>query len=456
MPISIDTPLPVCNPGDCTDLQVNYLATKPTGTYTVAPILHTVPAITTIGTELAIDENDHRDDIWGGIVPLPFNFCFYGQKYDRILVGTNGVVTFNIDPAYPGGIPGGVEEPYVDGGCNWGFNQNLPSPGFHTANAIYGVYQDTEYRRYGPTQTINTAPTGIVDIFTQYIKYYVEGTAPNRRFIVHYSKIPHYSCGGDSQTSYIVMYETTNVIDVIVTSRTRCTGWQNGVGVIGVMNQAGTLGTVPPGRNTNDAWTASNEAWRFTPSQAGPSNATLTWLENGTPMAASTTNVNPLNVCPTVNPTTYTAIVTYTECDGSTVTIQDTETVKIEDFPLREPVPKTICVTGAGPYPFNIDQTAYMLNGLPASDYSIVYHAGSETGTVIPAANLSSYLSAGAGELIWVVVEVFNTGCIKSKSFPLNAVSTPSGTFSYTGSPYCSDVTTPQLPTLSGLTSGGT
>ncbi|TGD58344.1 choice-of-anchor L domain-containing protein, partial [Flavobacterium humi] len=140
---------------------------------------------------------------------------------------------------------------------------------------------------------------------------------------------------------------------------------------------------------------------------------------------------------------------------------KDDITVNRTPFPLREPLPKTICVTGTGPYSFNIDQTAYMLNGLSASDYTITYYtslSNAENGiSPIPIGSLTSYLSAGAGELIWVKIEdLFVNGCIGYRSFPLNAVSTPSGTFSYTGSPYCSDVTTPQLPTLSGLTSGGT
>ncbi|MGH2665205.1 T9SS type B sorting domain-containing protein [Flavobacterium sp.] len=459
--VSIDTPLPVCNPGYCTDLQANFTSTQPTGTYTVASIPYVMPGFTNPGTNLVVDDSNHEDDIWGPVVSLPFSFCFYGQKYDHLMIGTNGVVSFNINPSIPGGIPGGVEVPLVlnaPGYCDWNFNQNLPSPGFHTANAIYGVYQDTEYKRICADVPPGNACAawGIADIDTQFIKYYAEGVAPNRTFTVFFSKIPHYSCGQDDQTSYIVLHETSNIIDVIVTTRTLC-GWQGGAGVIGVMNQAGTLGTVPPGRNTNDDWVVSvGETWRFTPAQAGPSNTTLTWLEGGAPIPGST-NVNPLSVCPTSS-TVYTAVVTYTECDGSVVTIQDTETVAPETFPLREPLPITICTTGTAPYNFNIDQTAYMLNGLPASDYNITYHvdAAGAPGAIIPNGSLASYPSPGAGELIWVVVEdLFTTGCPFERSFPLNAVSSPTGTFTYTNSPYCSSLSTPQLPTLTGLTPGG-
>nr|HPI53718.1 hypothetical protein [Chitinophagaceae bacterium] len=36
-----------------------------------------------------------QDDIWSGVVNLPFPFCFFGQKYNSVVIGANGQVGFN-------------------------------------------------------------------------------------------------------------------------------------------------------------------------------------------------------------------------------------------------------------------------------------------------------------------------------------------------------------------------
>ena len=71
---------------------------------------------------------------------MPFNFCFYGQYYNKVLVGSNGVVTFDI----AGEVAGGTQTP--DGFCNWSFSASIPNASFPIKRAIYGVYQDTDIR----------------------------------------------------------------------------------------------------------------------------------------------------------------------------------------------------------------------------------------------------------------------------------------------------------------------
>ena len=58
--VTIDLPLPVCQPGDCTSLLANYTSTKPTGTYTVASLPYVVPGFTTVGQELALTDINHE------------------------------------------------------------------------------------------------------------------------------------------------------------------------------------------------------------------------------------------------------------------------------------------------------------------------------------------------------------------------------------------------------------
>ena len=39
------------------------------------------------------------DDSWTGVLPIPFDFCFYGNTYDEIVVGANGLITFDVTRA---------------------------------------------------------------------------------------------------------------------------------------------------------------------------------------------------------------------------------------------------------------------------------------------------------------------------------------------------------------------
>jgi gliding motility-associated-like protein len=435
--VNVDPPLPICNAGESTSLLADYLQTYATNTnnYDVTSIPYAPQFAFTGGTNL----NVAIDDIWSDIVDLPFPFCFYGQNYTKLLVGANGVLTFNI----AGVVPGGTENPNVPGDCNWSYSTTIPNASFPIKNAIYGVYQDID-----PSLRTNPA--------IQNINYYVTGTYPNRAFVLNTSEIPQFSCNTSVglQTYQIILYETTNTIDVLVNKRTPCTGWNGGRGVIGVMNQAGTLAQTPPGRNTG-TWSAFNEAWRFTPSSPGGSNVNLTWLENGSPVAVPV-NTNPLVVSPTVA-TTYTAVATYTRCDGTLTVIQDDIVIGPEaPLPTRNPQNIVQC----GTPPFNINQNAYMLDTYPASDFAFRYYVDNAgaPGAQIPNATLGAYTPASAvyPQTIWLEVEDQNTtGCVNLRSFTIDLVASPGGTFSY-ADPYCDSIMAPQAPTLNALTSGGT
>ncbi|SHJ17102.1 hypothetical protein SAMN05444363_2856, partial [Flavobacterium terrae] len=439
--VDIQAPLPVCNPGESTTLQADYLQTYATNTnnYDVTSIPY-APQFPFIGGTLL---NVEIDDIWSPIVDLPFPFCFYGQNYTKLLVGANGVLSFNI----AGVVPGGTETPLVPGDCEWSYSGTIPSTTFPIKNAIYGVYQDIH-------------PGLITNPAVQNINYYVTGTYPNRAFVLNTSEIPQYSCNTSVglQTYQIILYETTNTIDVLVNKRTACTSWNGGRGVIGLMNQAGTLAAVPPNRNTG-TWSAFNEAWRFTPSSAGGSNVTLEWFQGATSLGST----NPITVSPTTS-TTYTAVATYTRCDGSLIQIQDDITVAPEpNLPTLDPQDITLCTSSPGPYTFNINQNAYMVNGYATpGDFVFRYYVDSSgaPGALIPNGTLNAYTPASSTypQTIWVEVEeqgtVTGTGCINLRSFQLNVTAGPSGSFSYASSSYCESITTPVAVTLSGLTSG--
>ena len=283
----------LCPGLNCVDLTAQFTDSKDTASYTVLPVVFAPPFPFTGGTQLPIN----TDDVWSAPFTLPFNFCFYGINYPEVNVGSNGVITF---------------DSYLAGSnCAWATDPavNLPNPAFPILNAIYGPYQDTN-------PAVDTAP------IVRSINYQVLGVAPCRAFVVNYYNVGQFSCGTTVglQTSQIVLYETSNVIEVYVQDRTTCIGWNEGSGVIGIQNAAGTIASFPPDRNLGP-WEAHNEAWRFTPD--GNSNVVFSWLKDG----AFYSNAPTINVCVTET-TNMTAQAVYTGCGGQITT-------KTEDVLLR-------------------------------------------------------------------------------------------------------------------------
>src|SRR4051812_16490338 len=125
--VHINQPYNVCTAGGCTDLSAEYYTPKATDSYTVESIAYAPPFPFTGGTVM----NASADDVWTPTLNLPFSFCFYGNNYNQILVGSNGVITFDLVNQASGGF------------CPWSFTGNIPSATFPIRNAIYGVYQDS-------------------------------------------------------------------------------------------------------------------------------------------------------------------------------------------------------------------------------------------------------------------------------------------------------------------------
>ncbi len=286
-------------PGACVDLSASFVDFKDTSTYVVDAVPFAPPFPFIGGTEL----NIATDDIWGPPVTLPFDFCFFGVNSQQVQVGSNGVVTFT-PQAFPGT-------------CPWAFTQTIPNTGFPIRNAIYGVYQDIN-------PNVSTAP------LVHSINYQILGEAPCRAFVVNYYQVAQFSCGTSVglQTSQIVLYETSNIVEVYVQDRTVCSGWNSGSGVIGIQNAAGTQAHFPPGRNTGP-WEAQSEAYRFTPN--GDSNVEFTWLQGTDPVGDGATDIN---VCPTET-TMMTARAVYTGCGGDQVTKEVNVLLRINEVDIQ-------------------------------------------------------------------------------------------------------------------------
>ena len=378
--LSVQQSSSICNTSDCTTLLAEFTDVKSTTNYNVTAISY-VPYSYSFPNAIAIT----TDDTYAPAVALPFNFCFYGNIYNSIYIGENGVVSFSTP---------------TSNFCPWSFNATIPNATFPIKNSIYGVYQDALYSL--------TAPN------ISQISYQVIGTAPNRKMVINFKDFVQYQCNATtgSQTSQIVLHETSNIIDINVQRRVPCTTWQNGVGLIGIQNTYGTLAAVPAGRNTGN-WTANNESWRFSPN--GPSVSTqIGWFING----VAYSNSNPITLCGNVidENSAIEAIVTYSICGQLTTLNQNVISPVIAQPAILEPGDLTVCND------INyVDLTlnnSIILNGLSPNDYEFNFFqtfadASNSSNLIL---NPTNYFFTN-GQLIYVGIYNLISGCIYIKTF---------------------------------------
>ena len=321
----------------CTDLSATFLQTGETTSYEVTSIPYDPPFPATGGTPVSAN----TDDVWSPVIPLPFEFCFFGEAYDEMLIGSNGVVTFDLITNDPGGY------------CAWSFDESIPDSNLFL-NTIFGPYMDIDPSVGGSGQ----------------INWTVFGDAPCRTMVVNYPNIPYFSCNNLSMTTQIVMYETTNVVEVYLENRVAGCPWNDGNAVLGIQNQDASIGFVAPGRNTGD-WSANEEAWRFTPN--GDSNIDFAWLNEANEVIGTDPDIN---VCPEDPVTTYTARAIYTNCNGDVITETDTVTVTIaESFSVELGGDQEFCDVPS------YDITAEIIDGDPA-EATFLWSTGETTQTI--------------------------------------------------------------------------
>ncbi|PSG91770.1 PKD domain-containing protein, partial [Aurantibacter aestuarii] len=360
--------------GECTTLDADFLEIGDTSTYTIEAIPF-VPPFPFSG--LANSINTNVDDRWSGVENLPFDFCFFLNTETQFQVGSNGVIRFDVDPGD------------TSNGYALGAGDNLPN----NTNPTLG-----EANVFTPVHDINPAVNS-----TNEIRWDIIGTAPNRVLAVSFFEVPLFSCTSLEATHMAVMYETTNVIDIYVRDKPTCTTFNGGRAAIGIQNDPGTTAFVPPGRNVSDSpWTTTDEAWRFTP--AGPDVYTFEWLDDTG--AVISTNPN-FSVCPTVT-STYTARVTYNNCNGDVVVVTDDVTVNVGGANAND-----LTIQQCSP---NIDLDAQIPNildaGTDASTVDVSFYNSSADANVPqnPITNTTNY-TATDGEIIYVLVQQASSGC---------------------------------------------
>jgi len=224
------TPNPICENSATSQLQV----LAPASGFTVAAITH-APV-----TGTNIPAPSQSDDGVSLGVPIGFTFPFYGNSYTTLNISCNGFVSFTSTGS---------------GCCSGQFIPNTAD----VNNVIALAWED-----------LNVGSGGSISYFNL--------TAPNR-FVVSFNAVPFYPSGPTTVTGQIIMYQT-GVIEIHSTG-IDATGQ---LATQGVENATGTLAEAVPGRNSG-SWTATNDAYRFT-----PNSYAISWSPSGNLSNASISN----------------------------------------------------------------------------------------------------------------------------------------------------------------------
>lgn len=389
-----DTTVPGCDPNPCFTLKaiipdIHGLSDSYTVTQLNTPSSPCLPVYVAPNDPNGTPTGLTIDDRYTGVIDIGFTFPFYGFPYTQLVASTNGVVCFDISRANAA-----AQWNIINGGSP----QDLPSS-FYDPALIMGPYHDLNPQ----------APTSP----TQRIQYQVVGTAPARKWILSFYRVPLYSASCQSMienTHQIILYESTGIIEVTIFDKQICNSWNQGRAMIGLQNFARTKAVMIPGRRASDPpWgtLGMNESYRFVPS-AGPSllkRVELFDISGNLIVAGTTVDLGngsfeasfPM-VCPPAGATTpYIVKSTYAKIDDPNTEVYGTDTVRITKGPPTDlnataittntpcgPPAGTIKVTvpsGNAPFTYVLDggtpvtgPSPYTFTGVAAGTHMVVVH----------------------------------------------------------------------------------
>ncbi len=221
-----------------------------------------------------------QNDFFTDTVELGFNFNYFGQQFSAIVISPNNMVSFDL--------------------------------------ALADLYSEWEYGSALNTAQLNKAimfPFQDLHIGGS-IRYKMVGTAPNRKFIVEFCQVPFYFCLANTTTNQLILYETSNIIEMHIAAKPYCAGWSGSNYASAVQGiKSGANEVFVAGRGPNGAaWAiTAPEAQRFSPNGGNsytltniaynpvtliePGNGTFQWFAGNstspfatTPCAGITTN----------------------------------------------------------------------------------------------------------------------------------------------------------------------
>ena len=322
------------------------------------------------------------DDTYSNVINLGFNFPFYGTYYSSLVASTNGFLSFDITR--------------TGTFAHWANNGDFPNVLYDRA-LIMGPYHDLF-----PGQP--TSPN-------QRIQYQTLGSAPTRRWVLSFYKVPLFSCTSlIENTHQIILYESTGIIEVKIFDKEICGNWPSstpGRAMVGIQDFTRTQAVMAPRRKMSDPpWggIGMNESWRFVPN-GGPSlfKRVELYTLSGTLVATGTTSnlgdgrLQALfnNICVSnVAQSTFIVRGVYEKIDDPTVEIFGTDTIRVN----RQPALMTANVTptdvlcngtstgsitvgtptpGTAPFQYSLNGTVWqssnIFNNLPVGTYTIYF-----------------------------------------------------------------------------------
>ncbi len=360
----------------CTNLNFQVPHLKSDDDYQVVSIPYTPYAYTTgFGNELTAL---YADDKYSQAITLPFPICFYGSVYTQVVVGSNGLLTFDVANANCDGAYRVIPTIPFSGGAIC--NQNII---YYPQAAVMGNYSDLD------PQPSSSPPE-------RKIEWRFEGTAPFRRFVASWYKVGVYgnnACGTRTPTTFqIVINEATSVIEVFFEDKT-CQDASTGLAILGIQNWTRTKAVAAINKNAT-SWTARNEGYRFVPS-GGTSRFVKSelYLLNGiTPIATAATatptpgliDIGFGNVCIASNSQQYVVKTVYSSCINPAIPIIIEDTVTISKTPMSAIASgsPTTCTgvnngsisinpTGTAPFTFSLDGAPAVAGAAPYTFFNV-------------------------------------------------------------------------------------
>jgi VCBS repeat-containing protein len=162
-------------------------------------------------------------------VPIGFTFTYFGAPYTNVWIHSNGLLAF-------GASPGGAWPAYQ-------YPDN-----FNPANSFGGYHTDLR------------TPTGTY-------RYQTLGSAPDRVFVFEVNGVQHFNSAANLATFQMMLYETSNLMEVHWNSVSNPTGTGGRSAAAGIQNGAST----PLGLNYQfGTWSRTTQAVQYRPTGLAP------------------------------------------------------------------------------------------------------------------------------------------------------------------------------------------
>ncbi|HSU26848.1 MAG TPA: gliding motility-associated C-terminal domain-containing protein [Chitinophagaceae bacterium] len=359
----------------------------------------------------------YADDQYSNLIPLPFTFCFYDSLFNNVVVGSNGLMTFDA----------------ANAGCanSWPITTTIPFAGgticsagstYYPKAAIMGAYSDLDPRIAGTTP-LPSPPE-------RKIQWEVTGTAPCRKFVVSYYHVGVFGSGcglTTPNTLQMVIHESTGIIEVFIEQKACLSTTNAGRAILGIQNWSRNMAIAAPGKN-NTAWSENNTGYRFIPSAGGSRYVVSEMYTMGGSLirtadtATTTAGILDLsfpNICPPGGTTQYVVKTTFSSCSNpvdqlisfDTITVNRTNSLNATGTTTNTscgPPSGTIAITmpagvGTPPYSYVLDggipqvtaATNYTFNNVSMGPHTVVVTDASLgcTSTVNVTVNLTTVLS---------------------------------------------------------------